>query len=1474
MDYSIFSRILLSNFDLMPKALVECLYQAFAPDEYSKVEINDFIASLAVLKDTDNSKRLRFLFRVYFTDPISGLQRIRIEKILKVAYENDLNEYDMNRQLDEIFSHSSSQRSVSQKELENYSGNTSLLEVWVIETLGVFLTPLPPRLVALDRRYSLALETERMLAQFGCPMSVGEPLKAAFYNLCMSSSTSSSSNNGELTESMWVEQLEPYVQSELARQLFRAKLGVARNYWRFVDFVDFCLVFGIGTSDKRTETIYSAFKNPEGGTMSLKQVFRMFYLLASAPSPKPRNAGHSRKDSLLHSTSTSEERPLLTMTEIPEIEPSTRELSLLLPPALLSVLVGWEEQGEVPPHARLITQLITVHSQFLSAITELQIVSCCVFGMRPSSPRQEQQLVTELMVRHSQSCPATPTCPRGPPGTEWSVVASTWLHQWRLFSSGQEKVAVSSRPSRLLTDTTPPPTEPLGIDNFSVLRRSDSEAKQLLEGVIIGREVELVSPDVFRAFLAWYGGGPKIQRFVVSQADGSGQADVELFPVFLRIFICDKDGKIRPQVYKELLYSRLATIGQICLELSKYRGVEQHKARLWDCGKESQRDHFILSPEISVEKARLQEGHPLLLEISSEGIWPRAQLLASLDAVVNTSLRTVDSSGSLANAQSPMSPSPVVAKLNQGLVGLDNLGNTCYLNSSLQALLHTDPLVKYFLEKQHLKDVNIQNKHGYGGRLAHAFGKLAVELWTSDRNYISPRSFRSELSSLRSQFRGNEQHDAQELLAFLLDGLSEDLNLVHDKPYTEQPDSDGRPDSELADIWWHNHLRRERSVVQTLFSGQFKSVMTCGCGFNSARFEAFNLLALPLPEDTPGSRVVYVVPRGTSVPIQVTVTVMRGATLKDVLAFLETSASASETAPSTVDRPVVSEADKWRRRTQWMVFVNRALAVGGLPPSSFPMGGILPVLGLVDLDRRLDSFTDAESLFFYQVDQLPHSRLAHSRTLPHSEAGDDETKAEDKAGSPPAIVMQPTEEQPQPEAATSVTAAVRPSSKAEEEAADQSLVPPGNLVKPLQVYVVLVCRRLRAVASSGQGIECFAMETFGVPVPLVLDSAVTGAQLYASAAAVLSPLLKAEIGVLSPATFMEFLRSAKTITPSTRPYYRMTVEDAVGGAVPPDGFILRMSSPSGLGCPRCPWLQRCDGCLILRDQTSVALSDGDTITADWHYVVYQELLDTTTAMNMHRPVEAQTVHKVHALPLSRCLQAMFGQDERLEGSVCPKCRSDSDMRNKLWLWRLPPVLVLQLKRFQFDRRIRRKLNNQVDFPLVGLDLRDFLAPSRRDMLHAPDDMSTLYDLYSVVHHVGAMSGGHYVTTVVDQGGEPGSGKWRVFNDDSVSVVEAADVCGPSAYLLFYRLRHPESDSSGCYSCDVSPGVGTEATKRSGTAAGLDTPTEPRRGYTEQEFDQLMAASRRAGSAAATSPPSVLSSSMNMIKRGGSDCCAS
>ena len=113
---------------------------------------------------------------------------------------------------------------------------------------------------------------------------------------------------------------------------------------------------------------------------------------------------------------------------------------------------------------------------------------------------------------------------------------------------------------------------------------------------------------------------------------------------------------------------------------------------------------------------------------------------------------------------------------------------------------------------------------------------------------------------------------------------------MHDKPYVEQPDSDGRPDAELADIWWENHQRRESSVMQTLFTGQFKSVTRCvrdDCSYHSARFEPFNMLSLPLPDDEQRVLHVLVVLRDCARPVRCAVRVMKSSgTVGDVEAAL------------------------------------------------------------------------------------------------------------------------------------------------------------------------------------------------------------------------------------------------------------------------------------------------------------------------------------------------------------------------------------------------------------------------------------------------------------------------------------------------------------------------------------------------------------------------------------------------------------
>ncbi len=78
---------------------------------------------------------------------------------------------------------------------------------------------------------------------------------------------------------------------------------------------------------------------------------------------------------------------------------------------------------------------------------------------------------------------------------------------------------------------------------------------------------------------------------------------------------------------------------------------------------------------------------------------------------------------------------------------------------------------------------------------------------------VSPKGFKAALARFAPQFGGYAQQDSQELLAFLLDGLHEDLNRVRQKPYVEEADANGRPDKVVAAEAWANYRKRNDSVI-------------------------------------------------------------------------------------------------------------------------------------------------------------------------------------------------------------------------------------------------------------------------------------------------------------------------------------------------------------------------------------------------------------------------------------------------------------------------------------------------------------------------------------------------------------------------------------------------------------------------------------------------------------------------------------
>jgi len=211
-------------------------------------------------------------------------------------------------------------------------------------------------------------------------------------------------------------------------------------------------------------------------------------------------------------------------------------------------------------------------------------------------------------------------------------------------------------------------------------------------------------------------------------------------------------------------------------------------------------------------------------------------------------------------------------------VGLQNMGNTCFMNSTLQSLIHTEELRHFFLSNDrnrwYSQQLNQDNPIGYGGRIAVQFAKLIYQYCGSSpsQSYYSgvrPWNLHHSLSGALRQFADYRQHDAQEFLTTFLDAIHEDLNRIKKKEYIEIPDFDRYEESaererEFLNLRWNGiYLRRNRSICTDLFAGLLRSTVTCPqCEFRAITFDPFMHLLVPLKASRSMQRALFPTPSG------------------------------------------------------------------------------------------------------------------------------------------------------------------------------------------------------------------------------------------------------------------------------------------------------------------------------------------------------------------------------------------------------------------------------------------------------------------------------------------------------------------------------------------------------------------------------------------------------------------------------------
>eukprot|EP00751_Fragilariopsis_kerguelensis_P010792 CAMPEP_0170769684 /NCGR_PEP_ID=MMETSP0733-20121128/7105_1 /TAXON_ID=186038 /ORGANISM="Fragilariopsis kerguelensis, Strain L26-C5" /LENGTH=1382 /DNA_ID=CAMNT_0011111289 /DNA_START=85 /DNA_END=4230 /DNA_ORIENTATION=- len=155
------------------------------------------------------------------------------------------------------------------------------------------------------------------------------------------------------------------------------------------------------------------------------------------------------------------------------------------------------------------------------------------------------------------------------------------------------------------------------------------------------------------------------------------------------------------------------------------------------------------------------------------------------------------------------------------------------------------------------------------------------------------------------------------------------------------------------------------------------------------------------------------------------------------------------------------------------------------------------------------------------------------------------------------------------------------------------------------------------------------------------------------------------------------------------------------------------------------------------------------------------------------------------------------QLDEMNAWYCQGCKKHVCALKMIALWSVPDILILHLKRFQFekcavsDNILRSKVDNTVKFPVDNLDLtKNVLGPIDKD---APP----VYNLFGVSEHVGVTANsGHYTATVRNCK----DGRWYRYNDAHVGETTGETAVTGGAYLLFYQRAKGTAKWGGMEKC--------------------------------------------------------------------------
>ena len=194
--------------------------------------------------------------------------------------------------------------------------------------------------------------------------------------------------------------------------------------------------------------------------------------------------------------------------------------------------------------------------------------------------------------------------------------------------------------------------------------------------------------------------------------------------------------------------------------------------------------------------------------------------------------------------------SKLVCLVNHGQFGLQNIGNTCFMNTALQCLSAIDFFSAYFLSDRYLSDINKKQQSEF----VRAYVRFLKNAWEENDCIISPRLLKETFGKFYDPYSGFRQNDAAECFNKIIELLHEGLSYAVSIEFASKKEHTLTEieKMEIASIACTKmHFERNYSIPVKLFYGQFQNRIICiECKTVSMYYEPFSMINLPICQKT------------------------------------------------------------------------------------------------------------------------------------------------------------------------------------------------------------------------------------------------------------------------------------------------------------------------------------------------------------------------------------------------------------------------------------------------------------------------------------------------------------------------------------------------------------------------------------------------------------------------------------------------